>query len=145
VSDDVLGGAEARRVAIIQRLKALADEKGQLENELSQVNLFIEQAKAYAAGRAPAVTAPRGRNSRAEVMAVILRVLGEAGRPMQLSEIYGAVQEAGLVLSGKDPSGAMSTILWRGGQEGTLVNLKGAGYWDASKPYPPAKYEPSRK
>jgi hypothetical protein len=141
---------------LTQRLQALEAERQGIERQLADVNAFLDAADRYASispesDDAPAVvtrpalretTGKRPRNPRREdVLELVVEELLRAGRPMQLRELYDVVTAKGIVLNGADPVGVLGTMLWRGGQEGTLVNLKGVGYWPADSDYEPAGYE----
>jgi hypothetical protein len=143
MADDVLKNAEALRDSLAQRLAALQAEVAATESDLQHAETMVERAK----GNRPtvAVRAAVRNPSRQEVIDLVLGLLMDRGKPMQLRDLYEALLGEGVTLSGKDPTSVLGTMLWRGGKDGVLVNLPRYGYWPSDKPYQPAKYQPSGK
>lgn len=153
--DQARANAEALRSRLAKRLQELEAERAATEKQLSEVTAFLRAADQYASidpdeTSVPAFTGghretveKRPRNPRREdVIAIVIEGLESAGKPMQLRELYELVTSRGIVLHGTDPQAVFGTMLWRGGQDGVLVNLRGLGYWPAHLPNEAAGYTP---
>lgn len=156
VTGNALSNAQALRDQISSRMAEIDRERRLLEKELAQVNQFLAAAEEYASRPAskllstsglatstPHIPLSRGRNPRREeILKLVVELLVGIGRPMKLREIDEAVREKGVNLSGTNPVAVLGTMLWRGGQDGILINLRGLGYWPTHLPFPPAQYVP---
>jgi len=154
VSHDAVEIARALRERIAARLKELEAEKRLLQRQLDEANQFLDSAERYAglgpdempelADQSPRKHAQVGNRihnpRRSEVLDVVARAISVAGRPMKLRDIQEVIRAEGIDLTGTNPTSVLGTMLWRGTQDGSLVNLKGLGYWPARLPYPPANY-----
>lgn len=71
---------------------------------------------------------------------VATKMFEAADAPLQRSDAFAKLREAGVVVVGKEPLNVMTT---RFNRMPNITNLRGFGYWLKSRPYPPAGYEPS--
>lgn len=157
MSDNAIENAEAAKAKILNRLLELEAEKRMLEKQLSEAQSFLTAAERYARlqpGELPIAEVPsryreanssQHRNPRREdVVEKAIEIIEREGRPVRLRAIYDHIVAEGMRLTGTDPVAVLGTMLWRAGREGSLVNLKGHGYWPARLSYEKAGYEPRR-
>lgn len=154
MSSGAIENAKSLRLSISARLDELEKEREFLVQQLAGISAFLETADQLSAidpnevpkmvlGTVrPGSSTRRANPSRHTVIELAIESLKKANRPMRLRELYKDLVSRGVALSGADPTAVLGTMLWRGGQDGVLINLKGRGYWPASLPFPPANYEP---
>ena len=81
-------------------------------------------------------------SSIAEFEDSVRLVLGGATEPYPRGPLLSAIEELGVTVIGKDPANTMGTRLSR---MSDIINLKGYGYWIASRPFPRAGYNPEKE
>lgn len=96
-----------------------------LKEGLESPPLFYNHAKHsdFRINRKPSETSL----SPKEIVQVTAKVLREAGRPMNRTEIIEELETMGISLPGKDRSKNLGTILWR--NRDLFQNIDGVGYW----------------
>lgn len=69
-----------------------------------------------------------GRTARTAI-----KLIESAGRPMQIGELYSALQREGVAIGGKDPKSTLSARL---SQSGRFVAVREKGWWMKGRPLP---------
>lgn len=148
MTDRALENAEIKRNQLLERKRALREQIGSVDRQLSAVEVFIANWHEFAntdpespvdnatvmneniAGTTQAVSRKAKGNSRKEDVAAAAReAILERGAPIMRDELFELLTERGLIIQGKDPKMVLSTMLWR--MRAKIVRLKSGGYWPA--------------
>jgi hypothetical protein len=77
---------------------------------------------------------------------IVMEILGASERPLNRSALYEAVCARGVVIGSGDESSDLNTLSARMSRmvdkTDKVVNIKGYGYWPASRPFAEAGYRP---
>jgi hypothetical protein len=76
----------------------------------------------------------RKRGRPAEIVAIIERIIREAGRPLTRGEIVEALELRDVHIPAEDKQRYIGTIAWR--HKGAFENVGGLGYWLTGEPLP---------
>jgi hypothetical protein len=129
-----LRAARERAEAEVARLLQFADTYYEISGIQPPENLERVETETH--------TNRRPKNpSREAVAAASLDIIIASGRPQSRKELFDALHERGLVISGKDPEMVLSTMLWR--SQDRIVRLPSFGYWPKTTAYSDAAYFPS--
>lgn len=119
-------------------------EKAELEARLQKLDAYIEihQELFGADGAHHAVENNRNKPRRRinpgmgeRVKNAAVRVIREAGRPLQRGELTDRIQRY-VKIESADPANYVSTVIYR--DEDTFVKIDGRGYWLKGLPLPPS-------
>jgi hypothetical protein len=78
----------------------------------------------------------RKRGRPAEIVAIIERLIREAGRPLTRGEIVEALEQRDVHIPAEDKQRYIGTIAWR--HKSVFGNVGGLGYWLTGEPLPKA-------
>lgn len=78
----------------------------------------------------------RKRGRPAEIVAIIERIIREAGRPLTRGEIVEALEQRDVHIPAEDKQRYIGTIAWR--HKSVFGNVGGLGYWLTGEPLPKA-------
>jgi hypothetical protein len=78
----------------------------------------------------------RKRGRPAEIVAIVERIIREAGRPLTRGEIVEALEHRDVHIPALDKQRYIGTIAWR--HKGIVGNVDGLGYWLTGEPLPKA-------
>jgi hypothetical protein len=76
------------------------------------------------------------RGRPAEIVAIIERIIREAGRPLTRGEIVEALEQRDVHIPAEDKQRYIGTIAWR--HKSVFGNVGGLGYWLTGEPLPKA-------
>lgn len=157
MSDPAIAGALAQRKQLETKLAECEAKIKRLRAQLADTNKFIAQWEKFSGQVAfdlgdqltPATSTnpsqngtdsqsrARVRNPKKEIVArAVAEILQAAGSPMSRADLFKALEEKGIHISGADPEMVLSTMLWRAGGQFRIERLKGGGYWFSDKPLP---------
>jgi hypothetical protein len=78
----------------------------------------------------------RKRGRPAEIVAIVERIIREAGRPLTRGEIVEALEHRDVDIPASDKQRYIGTIAWR--HKSVVGNVGGLGYWLTGEPLPKA-------
>lgn len=91
-------------------------------------------------GNKPGDNFPRERRRKrgrpAEIVAIIERIIRDAGRPLTRGEIVEALEQRDVHIPAEDKQRYIGTIAWR--YKSVFGNVGGLGYWLTCEPLPKA-------
>lgn len=161
MTDKALANAEAKRIQLLDRKRALLRELSEIDANVEQIDRFIRAWYAFAeddvnlavdnltdSERNESEQSPperkrtTGNSPKEEVAAVAREVILERGTPIMRDELYDLLTARGLVIQGKDPKMVLSTMLWR--VKDQIARVEGSGYWPTDVPNSEVGYEPTK-
>ncbi len=74
------------------------------------------------------------------IVEMSLKLIEDAGRPLNRQQLFDRLAAHGVHVFGKDPQMVLSTMLWR--SQDQIVRLPEFGYWPKERAFPPARYVP---
>lgn len=95
----------------------------------------------------PATRVPvKSKTPMAEFDTVVMEILRTSEKPLNRSALYEAVCARGVVIGSGNESSDLNTLSARmsrmADKTDKVVNIRGYGYWSASRPFPEAGYQP---
>lgn len=154
MTETAIKKALSRREALIRSIEILEQRLSTAKTELENANRFIGAWVDFASEDelkelGPALDAvsaasekPLSNPSKEKVASEAASIIRHLRRPLRRTELFQALERAGVRIYGKNPEMVLSTMLWR--MRKKIVRLEKYGYWVADEPFPPAGYDPHR-
>ena len=161
--DTAFTNAVAQRDAAERKIAKLKQQLEVAESDYGRAVQFIEAWEHFSGVTVPTLVADQAPSSakptkirmlkrpvestrqsnlpKEEVAAWAVRLLNQARRPLNRTELYEALQADGLVLHGGDPKVVMSTMLWR--TKHIVAFHPGVGYWPQDQELPSPQLDQS--
>lgn len=155
MSDTAIKNATEQKERLEREISALERDLAKKKDALAQTKSFIHAWHAFVEkdfqtqflnlDDVPVTpqTRKRPQNPKKEFVAArAAEIIAATGRPMSRAELFKALEQQDIVLTGTNPEMVLSTMLWR--CPDVIVRLPPHGYWCADKPYEPAGYDPTK-
>ncbi|WP_108262273.1 hypothetical protein [Mangrovicoccus ximenensis] len=145
---DVLTELKKRRELLRSQLSKIEEAIVQYEQWAANVSSLLSDgteaaAKVHSVGGAelaPDDMQEAPQTSVKDFEEISLDLLAEIEHPLQRGELLNELESLGVVIHGKDRATIANTMAARLSRMDKVVNLKGYGYWLASREYSPANY-----
>jgi hypothetical protein len=143
VTDTALSNAKARLTELSAEMLNLQTKTSELRQEKARVEQFIADWNAFAGiiSDPESSSSPKSSNPHRVVVGNIAeKTIKQAGRPIPRTDLFAALNAAGLHITGKDPEMVLSTMMWR--MQDRFVRIPRFGYWMRDRPCAVANYKP---
>lgn len=132
----------ARLAARIERLDSILSRHDELEREAEDLlgATDVDTALAVQAGGHVETRSQVDGTPLSEFIVAATEIFKETSAPLPRKDAFARFEERGIKIAGADPLNVMTT---RFNRMPNLTNLRGFGYWLASRAYEPAGYIPT--